>query len=181
MRCIPLWFPCSLAVVVAIFGTALLPQIRLFAFAPLLAVLYNQKTLIYSLWIASLCGVLIDLLSSDMHFGLYALNYCLTTLLIYKQKHHFFDDKPLALSLFTALISFTSTLIQFFLIAISDQGIPITWKLALTDLIGMPLIDAIYAYLWFTCPMQLYIYIQKGNLLRLWHRLRLYWNHGEQQ
>lgn len=158
----------------AMFGTVFFPNIRLFAFAPFLALVYNRRTFVSSLWIATLSGIVIDLLCSQLRFGLYALNYSLTTVLIYRQKKHFFEDKPLALSLFTALVSCTSTLLQLFLTYAFDKGLPFTWKLALTDLIGMPAIDALYAYLWFSCPMQLYEYVQKGGARALWKQMRSY-------
>ena len=174
MRRIPLWFPFSLAAVMAIFGTVFFPNIRILAFAPFFALVYNRKSFVTSMWIATLCGILIDLLCSQLKFGLYALNYCLTTFLIHRQKKHFFEDKPTALSLFTMLVSCTSTLLQLLLTYAFDKGLPFTWKLALTDLVGMPLVDALYAYLWFFCPMQCYAFVQKGGIRALWLRLRSY-------
>ena len=162
-----------------VFGTVFFPNIRLLAFAPYFALAYNRKPFVSSLWIATLCGMIVDLVCSQMKFGLYALNYCLTTLFIYKQKKHFFEDKPLALSLFTALISGVSTLLQLILTYAFDRGLPFTWKLALTDLIGMPFIDALYAFAWFFCPMQAYSFVQKGGLRILWRRIRIYLNWAE--
>lgn len=161
MRRVPLIFPFFLALIFSICGTVFLPHIRLLAFSPFLAILYNKANFIKSLWIASLCGLAIDLLSSEFHLGVHALNYCLTTLTLYKQKRHFFEDKPLALSLFTVIISITSTILQYFLICIFDHALPLSKKLAVTDLIIMPLADAAYAFLWFFCPIRFYIYIKK--------------------
>lgn len=173
MRQIPLWFPLSLATLIAFFGTVFFPNIRLIAFAPFFALVYNRRSFAASLWIATLCGIGMDLLCSQLKFGLYALNYCLTTTFIYKQKQHFFEDKPIALSLFTALISCTSTLLQLILSYTFDKGLPFTWKLGLTDLAGMPILDAVYAFLWFFCPMRLYAFIQKGGVKLLWHRMKV--------
>lgn len=161
MRKIPLIFPFLLALAFAICGTAFLPHTRLLPFSPFLAFLYNKTNFIKSLWIASLCGLVIDLLSTEFHFGIHAINYCLTTLLFYHQKRHFFEDKPLALSLFAGLISIVSTLLQFFLVCVFDHALPLSKKLLLTDLIVMPCADAIYAFLWFICPMKLFIHIKK--------------------
>jgi rod shape-determining protein MreD len=161
MSPVPLLFTFSLALFFAICGTVFLPHIRLLAFAPFLGLLYNQTSFVKSLWLASLCGLAIDLLCSEFRLGIHALNYCLTTLLLYKQKRHFFEDKPLALSLFTVPISIVSTLLQVFLISIFDHALPLSGKLLVTDLMIMPLADAIYAFLWFTCPMMLFIHIKK--------------------
>lgn len=161
MRQVPLYFSFSLALFFALFGTVFLPHVRLLAFSPFLALLYNRSSFTTSLWIASLCGLAIDLLSSEFRLGIYALNYSLTTLLLYKQKRHFFEDKPLALSLFTILISIVSTILQLLLISIFDRALPLSGKLLITDLIIMPIVDAIYAFLWFSCPMMLFLYIKK--------------------
>jgi rod shape-determining protein MreD len=142
-----------LALVTALFGSALLPNVRLMAFAPFLALLYMRKSFVTSLWIACLSGLLIDLLASQHRFGIYGLGYGLITVLLYSQRKHFFDDKPLGLALFTALISFVSSTLQ--LLAF-ERSISLTWKLACTDLIGMPLVDAVYAFVWFTCPIKVY-------------------------
>ncbi|MBS0653099.1 MAG: hypothetical protein JSR39_06160 [Verrucomicrobia bacterium] len=174
MRNIPLWFPFSLAAIMAVFGTVFFPNIRLLAFAPFFALVYNRKSFVSSLWIATLCGICVDLLCSQLKFGLYALNYCLTTVFIYKQKKHFFEDKPIALCLFTALVSCASTFLQLMLTYAFDKGLPFTWKLALSDLVGMPIIDAIYAFVWFSCPMQFYTFVQKGGLRALWRRIQVY-------
>jgi hypothetical protein len=161
MRRVPLIFTFALALIFAICGTVFLPHVRLLAFSPFLALLYNQTTFIKSLWIASLCGLTVDLLCSEFRLGIHALNYCLTTLLLYKQKKHFFEDKALALSLFTAIVSVMSTIWQFFLISVFDHALPLSGKLIITDLMIMPLADAAYAFLWFTCPMMLYSHIKK--------------------
>ncbi len=171
---IPLWFPFSLAAIIAVFGTVFFPNIRLLAFAPFFALVYNRKSFVSSLWITTLCGIGIDLLCSQLKFGLHALNYCLTTAFIYKQKKHFFEDKPIALCLFTALVSCTSTFLQIMLTYAFDKGLPFTWKLALSDLVGMPIIDAIYAFVWFSCPIQLYIFVKKRGLRTLWRRIETY-------
>jgi rod shape-determining protein MreD len=164
MRQIPLLFPFALASFFALFGTAFLPHVKILAFAPFLALLYNKRTFQSSLWLASLCGLAVDLLSSEFRLGLYALNYCLATLLLYRQKRHFFEDKPLALCLFTLLISVVSTVLQLLLISIFDKALPLSGKMLVTDLLIMPLLDTAYAFLWFSCPMMLYLHIQKVGM-----------------
>ncbi len=161
MQQVPLIVSFFLALTFAVCGTVFLPRVHLLAFSPFLAILYHNTRFTKSLWIASLCGLIIDLLSSEFRFGVHALNYCLTTLLLYKQKKHFIEDKAIALSLFTVIISVVSTLLQFFLIFIFDRALPLSGKLILTDLIIMPVADAVYAFLWFTCPLKLFAHIKK--------------------
>jgi rod shape-determining protein MreD len=161
MRQIPLIFPFSIACFFALFESALFSSVKLFAFSPFLAFLYNRSNFQTSLWIASLCGLLIDLFSSEFRFGTHALGLCLTTLLLYRQKKHFFEDKPIALCLFALLIAATSSLLQLLLISIFDRALPFSMGLLATDLVLMPLVDASYAFVCFCCPMLLYLHIKK--------------------
>jgi rod shape-determining protein MreD len=161
MKPVPLYVPFVLALITALFGTVFFPNLRLIAFAPFLAIVFTRKTFISSLWIACLCGLIIDLLSSQLRLGLHALNYSLTAVLVYHQKRNFFEDKPTAFSLYTILVSCASTLLQLFLLYTFDKSLNFTWELALTDLIVMPVIDGAYAFLWFALPMKFYKYIQK--------------------
>jgi rod shape-determining protein MreD len=171
MRQVPLLFSFALAGFFALFGTALFPHLKLLAFSPFLALLYNRLSFQNSLWIASLCGLVIDLLSSEFRLGVHALNYCTTTLFLYKQKRHFFEHKPLALSLFTSLISAVSTILQLLLISVFDRALPLSGKLLVTDLALMPLCDAFYAFIWFSCPMMLYSHIRKVGWMTFYTKL----------
>src|SRR6185503_489210 len=100
-----LYPPFFLAFTVALVGTVFFPSIRLFAFAPFLALVFMRLDFVKALWTSAATGLIVDLLSSQMRFGAYSCCYALTAFLVYHQKRHFFSDKPLALSLFTALIS----------------------------------------------------------------------------
>ena len=145
MKQVPLLFTFALALIYALFGTALLPGLHLAVFAPFLAITLMRKNFVPSLWIAALTGLLLDLMSTHARFGLYALNFCLTVLLLHQQKKHFFDDRPFALALFTALISSVSTLLQYVLLSLFDKKLTVTFGSAMSDLVGMPLLDGVYA------------------------------------
>lgn len=161
MRKVPLLFPFMLALSFILFGHIFFPYLRLSAFAPFLAILYNRTTVSKALWISFGCGIIIDLISSHTRLGIYALNFVLTTALLYPQRKHFFEEKASALSLFATLIAALSTLLQFFLISIFDKGVPLSLTTLFSDVVLMSIFDGVYAFLWFTCPMKLYIYIQK--------------------
>lgn len=160
--------PFCLALFSALFGTLLLPSLRLIAFAPFLSLAYMRTSLLASLWLSFLSGLIIDLLSAELRFGTYALNYSLTTLILYNQKRHFFEDKPLSLPLFTLFFSLISTLLQLILL----KEVSFTWKLALTDLCVMPLCDALYALFWFTIPLKIIAYVKKGTWRRFLRKER---------
>ncbi|HSW87473.1 MAG TPA: mreD [Rhabdochlamydiaceae bacterium] len=171
MKPVPLYFPFLLALTMTLFGTVFFPNLRLIPFAPFLAIVFTRKTFINSLWLACLCGLIFDLLTSQFRLGLYALNYCLTTVLVYHQKRNFFEDKPLALSVFTVLVSCASTVLQLFLLYAFDQGLNLSMKLVLTDMIAMPILDGGYAFLWFALPMKLFKYVQKVGWKFLYRKL----------
>jgi rod shape-determining protein MreD len=161
MRKVPLYFPFLLALSFALFGNIFFPYLRLSAFAPFLAILYNRAPISKTLWIAFSCGLIIDLISSYSRLGIYGLNFVIITILLYPQRKHFFEDKEVALSLFSAIIAALSILLQIFLVQVFDKGLPLSWKTFFSDVIFMSILDGLYAFLWFTSPMKLYIYIQK--------------------
>lgn len=160
-KTVPLWFPFALALFIAFFGTTFFPKLHLLAFAPFLAIVYMRKSYLFSLWIAVLCGLVIDLLSSESPFGLNALNYTLATLFLYKQKRHFFDDKSLSIPLYTMLVSFAVSFVQIFLLFVFSRKLPLSWKMTLSDLFAMPIVDALYAFFWFTSLAKFYIHVEK--------------------
>jgi rod shape-determining protein MreD len=158
--------PFFIALSVALFGTVFFPSIHLFAFAPFLALTFMRTTFLTSLWIAASSGLIMDLLTSQMRFGIHSLCYSLLVLLIYHQKRHFFADKPLALSLYTLVISIAATVLEFIFLSSFDARLPFTWKLVFTDFIAMSLLDAVYAFLCFTCPMKIHQYFKQLGPLR---------------
>ena len=132
------------------------PSWRLFFFAPFLIILYYQKPLTTCLWGAMLCGLVLDLLSTRTHFGLYALNYALTTLVLYPQQRHFFGDNLSTLPLMTYFFSFLSTLLQSLLMYTFGSPFLISWHWIFADLFLMPLCDSAYAFICFILPWKLF-------------------------
>jgi len=113
--------------------------IPLLYFSPLLVWVSYRAPLTISLWIALGCGLVIDLLGTHTLFPLNALAYCLVTLLIYRLNRHFFEDQLFTLPLLTLIASLTITLIQLPFVTRP----PLTWQWALTDLMLLPLGDAL--------------------------------------
>lgn len=158
-----------LALFFSIFQSAIFSKLHLFAFAPFLAILWIRSSFLSSLWGSFFCGFLIDLFSS-ISMGIFALNYTFISLFLYRFHTHFYDDKPLHLASYTALISSISTLIHPFLLFLFDRSIPISGKWILTDLLLMPLLDGAYAIFWFWCPLILYQKIYRTMHLFLLRR-----------
>lgn len=147
----PLFLAFFLAFFAFLFWTLFFPNLRLFCFAPFLALTFQRKSLQTSLWIAAFCGLFLDLLGSATHFGFFSLVTALCTLFCYRFRHAFFEDRLFSVPLYTALISSVFSLLHLFLFPslLSIKGI-------LGSVLILPVLDALYAFLWFTCPMVLY-------------------------
>lgn len=130
------------------------PYLPILAFAPAIAFASLRSSFPKTLWFSALAGALVDLLSEDP-MGVHALNYTMAAALLYRFRNPFSHDEALHLSLYTALLSALSTILQLFLLFLFDRRIPFNGKWVLADLIGMPLFDALYAFVWFTAPLAL--------------------------
>lgn len=146
--------PFLLALSALIFQSILVPKLTILAFAPFLALSMLQAHFQKALWMSAFAGVCVDLLSDDP-MGLHALNYTLMTALLYRIKIHFSEEEPLHVSVYTFLTSFFSTALQFLLLFLFDRRVPFDGKWVLVDLIAMPMIDALYAFVWFSAPLAL--------------------------
>ncbi|HSX12731.1 MAG TPA: rod shape-determining protein MreD [Rhabdochlamydiaceae bacterium] len=159
-----LLLPFLLACFALCFSHLFLPTVHLFAFAPFFALLFLRKSFLFSIWTAVLCGLLMDLLNSKFHFGFCALNSCLTCLLVYSQKRNFFEDRLFSLACYTALISVVSSFIELGFLTLFEKQFPLKWPLVITDLMLMPAFDALYGFLWFSCPIKLYQNLRKPKI-----------------
>lgn len=125
------------------------PLFRLTFYAPLLIIVYYKKSFISSLWIALICGIIMDLLTTPSAIGTYAFNYCLTTAILYSQKRNFFEDSYSTLPVMTFLFVIISTVTLILSMEIFGKSIPLSFSWALSDLFLMPLVDAFYAFVCF--------------------------------
>lgn len=146
--------------------TVIFPGVSFLPFAPWIALVIlkasKSSELPRTLWLTSLAGVFTDLFS-DHPIGLYAIVYCLSSLFLFRIRTHFLHEKILHLSIFTMLISFVSTQLQLFFLFLFDRRVPITGKWAISDWFGMPLVDGLFACIWFAGPLFL---LSKAN--RIW-------------
>lgn len=152
MRQVSLLLVFLLCLTAVLFLPIFWPAARLTFFAPYLIFSYYQRPFQRSMWISFGCGIIMDLLTPLPRFGLYSLNYCLTTLLLYSKKRHFFEDSLTTLPFMAFFFSFISTLIQVCLLTVFAEGISLSWGWMLTDIAFYPLIDAVYAFVCFTVP-----------------------------
>jgi len=173
LRSIPLLFFFALALIPTLFGTLFLP-FPLHPFTPFLAIVYYVAPFSKAVWISLGCGLILDLLAPTFHFGIHTLTLTCTALLLFHQKKHFFEDKPVAVFLFTSLISAATSLLALLFVHIFDRGIPFSAAAFATDIVLLSFLDALYGFLWFTCPMRLYIYVKKKG----WRALLKYATSG---
>jgi rod shape-determining protein MreD len=138
----------------------LLPRLAILAFAPYLALVMMRCETSKALWLSTLAGIMIDLLSDDP-IGIHALNYVIVTALLIRAKMHFSHEQPLHLSVYTALISSLSTVLQLVLLFLFDRRVPFEGRWFFTELIGMPVMDALYSFIWFTAPLSLFEKLKK--------------------
>ena len=163
MKNVPLWFPLSLSILYTIYGSAVFTEIKLITFAPMLAIVYQRKSFIVTLWISLFCGLIADTVSSQYAFGLYGACYMMTSALCYHLKKHFFEEKPSAISFYSGIISSIFSLILIIITYIFQRQVSITLELILSDCLISAIFDALYALIWFTIPMQTYAYIDSGK------------------
>lgn len=132
-----------------------LPQLSLIFFAPFLCLMCYKRPLHTCLWFALGCGLIIDLLAPGLHLGTHAANYLLSTLAVYQLRSRFFEDRPTTLPVMTYLFALVSTFLQVLLL--KGMGVPYTlsglWWL--TDVLLLPIADALCALVWFALPAYL--------------------------
>lgn len=135
----------------------LFPAFKLFYFIPLLIRSLYLKPLKKCIWIAFFIGLLLDLLSAHLRFGLYTANYVLTTYILYRFKQNFFEDNFTTLPALTYFFSLISTLLQIFLLLLLDRhNIHFTSQFIFIDLIIMPLCDSLFTICIFSIPQLLF-------------------------
>ena len=130
----------------------LMPAATLLVFAPFVALCAMKMGLRGSLWLAALAGCVVDLFSEDP-IGLHALNYVLAAAAVYRWRKRFSYEEPLHLGIYTAAISFLSTLLQLFLLFLFDRRVPIQGQWVVIDLVCMPIADGIYGLVWLWGPL----------------------------
>jgi len=157
----PFWFLFLLSILGASITSTFFPSCHIHAFAPFLILNFNRKSLIFCLYMSFLVGLFLDGFSAEHVFGINALSYCFTTLLLYPQRRNFFDDKASSIAIFTILFSSLSSLLQFFSLSILDSTSNISGKMLAFDTLIMPFLDGLYAVLVFHLLLKAYQYIRK--------------------
>ncbi|MBN2479298.1 MAG: hypothetical protein JXA94_03640 [Parachlamydiales bacterium] len=159
-------FSFMIACMTAIFISAISKSLTLIYFAPFIILFFYRSSLIFSLWVSLLAGFFIDLFSSS-HFGIYSLNYTICSVFLYNERR-FFKETQINLILFTYVYSLIFSIINPILFFIFDKKIILSIKWVATDILFMPLIDGLYAYLFFALPVFLINKLKRVNYRILW-------------
>ncbi|MBN4066631.1 mreD [Simkania negevensis] len=149
----PIVYSFFLSFILTLSLPVLWPSLHLAYFSPFFAVAYYRRSFLWCLLLSLIAGALLDLFSSTGPLGMHALNFCLTTALIYHKKRFFYQDALTTIPIITTLISAVSTLLHLSLLSFFGEQLPITKTLLLTDIVIMPLVDGVYAFLLFTLPL----------------------------
>ncbi len=143
----------------------LFPTIRILGFLPLLVFALSRLSLPKALSWSMFAGLIVDLYAFGPPLGFFALNYTLTSLILYRYRKFFSEEKLFSFTLYAAIISITSTLIHFFLYAIIDIHLKLSLFTLATDLICMPIVDGLYTLVWALLPLMLYNYLTEPSRL----------------
>jgi len=140
----------------------LFPKLHLFYFAPYLAYLLKSHPLEKALRFALIPALFLELSVTETPFGRLTIVIILALLATRPFIQLFFLDRFYSLSLYTSLFSVFFALFSWLFI----DPIPFTSKSFVSELIFMPLVDGVYAFFWFTCPLKLV------NLFKVWQKKR---------
>lgn len=129
---------------------------KLTFFAPyLIFVLYRKKTLDL-LWQTFFVGCILDLLAAHTPFGFWVSNYLVTICIISYCKRFFFEDKFLAIPILTFIFALLSTFFYTLFFALFISHIKLSSAFIAFDFLLLPLVDAVYALLFFSLPIHYY-------------------------
>lgn len=158
----PIQIPLLLSLTAFLLAPLWFPAFRLLAFAPLLAIAC-KRTSSYSaaLWIGLSIGFVNDLFNTSLPFGLFSLTYTLLAATVYLYRKWFFEENPLSLCLFVALISWNYSWLEFVVFPLFHRPLPLSFAGTLSHFLWMPLLDSLFAFFWFCVPMMGYTVFKK--------------------
>lgn len=136
----------------------LLPTLHLLYFPPFLIRALYALPLHRALWMATLSGLFVDLLSPNEKLGMNATSYLLALLLLTRLKRHFFEDSLSTMPILIFFFSIAQGIIYLLLTVMIEKPIPLSPEFILGDFLLMPLLDALFGILLYTLP---YYYFRK--------------------
>lgn len=141
------------------------PFCHLLYFAPFLVLCFYRYSFVGCLWWSLICGFVVDLFSVETRLGTYAMNYCLTTLCLYRYRFHFFEDRWSTLPVMTFSFTCLSTLIQITIFYLISKPFVLSWEWVMNDFFLIPLQVAIYAIVAFILPSLVIAHLKRRYFL----------------
>lgn len=141
-------------------------NIKFTYFAPFIIFLFFRFSFISILWLSTILGLIQDLFSASF-FGINAICYLICSMLLFREKR-FFNEKPINLSIFTAIFSLVFSITTPLLFFILDKKMKLTLKWIATDLAAFPILDGIYAFIFFAVPILFFEKTTKTGFKNLW-------------
>lgn len=151
--------------------SSFVPQARILGFVPFLTLALARLELGYVLWMAAIAGLYIDANSPSTPMGFSALNYALTSLIVFRYRRRFSEDKFYIFTLYSTLFSFVSTILHFVLHALIDLHVKLHVFTVITDLILMPIFDGVYALVFVLAPIALFKYLSASKRLSRYRKV----------
>jgi hypothetical protein len=105
-----LWLLFFLCALLAASSPALKISIPFTFFAPFLIISFYHRSLIHSLYYSLAAAIFINLLGNNEQMGATVISYSLASLIVYRQKQFFFDDKVWTLPVMVSLFSLLHTI-----------------------------------------------------------------------
>ncbi len=156
---------------ISFFSMIFLSDFKFIFFAPILIFLFYNVSFLSILWIAAIFGFIQDLFSSSF-FGINAISYLISSMILYREKKYF-NDKPINLSIFTVIFSVIFSVLSPILFFIFDKKINLSITWLITDIVLYPLLDGIYAFLFFAMPILFFEYFRKIGYKNLCNGLKI--------
>ncbi|PCI92334.1 hypothetical protein COB11_07640 [Candidatus Aerophobetes bacterium] len=147
----------------ALFSHALFPSLSILAYSPYLAFVFITKPLLKALWHSFFCGLIMDCAQSYLPFGFCSIAYCIITVILYKQKWTIFEDNSFSLSIFAASFSLLFSCMQVSVMYFIKIPLKLSFSYFVKELLLMPFVDAIYAFVCFTSLFLIKTYIEKNR------------------
>lgn len=147
---------CIIAFFIALLASLLIPlwfpHWNLMLFPSFLAILIYRKNFLTCLWIALACGLILDLLSSSMHLGLFAISFTSAMYFLFRLRLVFFADRLMTLPIMTFFFSSLIALLYAVVNYLFESPVNPSLNWILSDLIFLPLMDSLLGFLAFILP-----------------------------
>lgn len=121
----------------------------LFAFLALLSLRLDKAR---AFWMGALSGLFLDLLCTEMAFGLHAFIFVVTMSILFPYRRFFFEEKWLPFTFLAFLFSCLSSFFIALATTLMQKNLHWSPTFIVCDLIVFPILDAIGGYLLLIVP-----------------------------